>query len=67
MTNPNELNELIEKALAKGATVNVAYDFEAAIYEGRDIIETVTVSNLPGCGPCAMSAIAASERLRSLV
>lgn len=67
MTSTQELNSLIEKARAAGATVNVTHDAAAKSEEGRDIIETVQVIGLRGCGPHPMSPISAAERLRGLV
>lgn len=63
MTNTNELNVLIAKARDNGATVLVSYDLEAEL-EGRQIIQTVQVVGIKGCGPFPMPAITAAERLR---
>ncbi|MDQ0655145.1 hypothetical protein [Pseudomonas cedrina] len=61
-----ELKALISKAEAMGATVQVGYDMDALIGEGRSIICDVQVSGLKGCGPFPMQAITAAERLREL-
>ena len=61
-----ELKTLISKAEAMGATVQVGYDMDALISEGRSIICEVQVSGLKGCGPFPMQAITAAERLREL-
>lgn len=61
-----ELAKLISKAESMGATVQVEYDLDTLIDEGRSIINEVQVSGLKGCGPFPMSAIAAAERLREL-
>lgn len=58
-----ELDTLIARARAAGATVTVTYDLAAKLDEGRDIIETVQVVGL-GIGPHPMSALGAAERLR---
>lgn len=65
-TSNKELNALISKAEAMGATVQIGYDMDALICEGRSIICGVQVSGLKGCGPFPMSAITAAERLREL-
>lgn len=66
MTSNQELQDLISKARAKGAIVKVTFDAEADLNEGRQIIDTVQVAGLMGCGPSPMPAIAAAERLRTL-
>lgn len=67
MTDLRELTELIARAEAKGAHVEVEYDSEALSQEGRTVPKKLTVSGLRDCGPGAMSPIAAAERLRELV
>lgn len=64
MTDNAELNALIEKARARGAVVTVTLDPVAKRDEGRDVIDTVQVSGLKGCGPFPMTALGAAERLR---
>ncbi len=66
-TTTKELLSLIKKVEAKGATVEIEYDMEALIEEGRSIIESVKITGLKGCGPFAMSPISAAERMRELV
>lgn len=61
------LNDLIGKAREAGATVLVTYDHGAWINEGREIVETVAVVGLRGCGPFPMPAISAAERLGELL
>lgn len=65
MTNANELIALITKARRAGVTVLCTYDADALELEGREIIETVTVIGLKGCGSFPMPAITAAERLRT--
>lgn len=67
MTDNHELNELIAKARERGAVVTVTIDPVAKRDEGRDIIDTVQVSGLKGCGPFPMTALGAAERLRQIV
>lgn len=67
MTTQKEIIDLIEKARSLGATVNVTYSEKAKLEEGRDIIQTVQISGLRGCGPHPMAPIAAAEILRTLV
>lgn len=59
----HNLNELILKARRSGVTVMVTYDESARMLEGREIIESVSVISLKGCGPFPMPALAAAERL----
>ena len=66
MTSNHELLELIAKARHMGAIVNVTHDQVAHIVEGREVIDSVQVIGLKGCGPHAMPPIAAAERLREL-
>lgn len=61
-----ELHALISKAEARGATVQVDYDMNALVSEGRSIICAIQVFGLKGCGPYPMPAITAAERLREL-
>lgn len=61
------LTDLIGKARENGATVLVTYDQDARISEGREIIETVAVIGLRGCGPFPMPALSATERLSELL
>ncbi|WP_434598583.1 hypothetical protein M1D58_27370 (plasmid) [Pseudomonas sp. R4-76] len=61
-----ELKTLISKAESMGATVQIGYDMNVLISEGRSIISDVQISNLKGCGPFPMPAITAAERLREL-
>lgn len=65
-TCSKELRVLISKAETMGAKVEVGYDMDALIAEGRSIITDVQVSGLKGCGQFPMSALAAAERLREL-
>lgn len=66
MTSNEEILELITRARAMGATVNVTHDQVARLTEGRSVIDTVQVLGLKGCGPFAMPALDAAERLREL-
>lgn len=66
MTSNQELNDLIAKARARGAVVKVTLDPVALHKEGREIIDTVQVSGLKGCGPFPMTALGAAERLRQI-
>lgn len=66
MTDTRELNQLIAKAQAKGAKVEIEWDVEAEL-EGRQIHSTIRVTGLKGCGPFPMAPISAAERLRELV
>lgn len=63
----HNLSELILKARRAGVTVMVTYDETAALIEGREIIESVSVIGLKGCGPFPMPALAASERMSELL
>lgn len=67
MTDLLELTNLIARAEAKGAHVEVEYDQKALPEEGRTVPLSLTVTGLRGCGPGEMSPIAAAERLRELV
>lgn len=67
MTSNNELSELIKAARIAGATVLITYDDNSMIFEGREIIDTVQVIGIKGCGPFPMPAIAACERLRQVM
>lgn len=60
MTDEKELGELIERARAAGAIVNVTY----VESDGRKLVESVRVHGLSGVGPYAMSPLSAAERLR---
>lgn len=64
MTSENELNDLVARARATGATVEVIHDKELYQREGRWITQFVRVAGLPGCGPHPMPAVTAAERLR---
>lgn len=63
----NTIANLIAKARATGATVLVTYDASMKAAEGRDIIETVQVIGLKGCGPFPMCELAATERLSEVL
>lgn len=65
-THNKELKVLISRAETMGATVEIGYEMDALIGEGRSIICDVQISGLKGCGPFPMPAIAAAERLREL-
>lgn len=67
MTSNEELVNLIRRARWQGAIVTVTFDQKAQSEEGREIISTVQIAGLKGCGPHPMSAIAAAERLRECV
>lgn len=67
MTDEKEIKDLIRQAEALGATITRTRDEEAFREEGRDLTETITVSGVPGFGPCPMSPIFAAERLREFV
>lgn len=66
MVSMEELRILIDKARDKGAAVIVSFDKKAQESEGREIVNTVQVLGLEGCGSYPMTAIAAAERLREL-
>jgi hypothetical protein len=66
MVSNEELKTLIRRAEAQGAIVEIGYDHRAAT-EGRQVIDTVAIVGLKGCGPHPMSAIGAAERLRGLL
>ena len=63
----NTIANLITKARSAGATVLVTYDASMKIAEGRDIIETVQVLGLRGCGPFPMGELSAVERLNEVL
>lgn len=64
MIGNDELLALIEQLREHGATVSVTYDEALRASEGREVIETVTVSGVRGIGPEPMSPISAAERIR---
>lgn len=64
MISSSELQHLITLAEKAGAKVTVTHDNAAAQSEGRQLIQSVLVTGLPGCGPHPMPPIAAGERLR---
>ena len=66
MVSNEELKTLIRRAEARGAIVDIGYDHRAAT-EGRQVIDTVAIVGLKGCGPHPMSAVGAAERLRELL
>lgn len=66
MTSNEELQKLVKRAREAGATVIVTHDAKALAEEGRQIISSVKVIGMKGCGPYPMPALAAAERLREL-
>lgn len=66
MTDDKEIEALVAKARAMGATVTILRQLEreAGRLTGRNPIQTVQVAGLKGVGPYPMSPIAAAERLR---
>ena len=67
MTDTPQLLALISKVKSLGGKVTVEWDATAKEREGRDIISTVQIQNMPGCGPHPMSPISAAERMREIV
>lgn len=67
MTDTPELLTLISKVKSLGGKVTVEWDTATKEREGRDIISTVQIQNVPGCGPHPMSPISAAERMREIV
>lgn len=59
-----EMLQLIGDARARGAVITVTNNDERALFEGRDIIDTVQIANFRGIGPHPMGALSAAERLR---
>jgi hypothetical protein len=64
MTSENEINDLVARVRATGATVEVTHDRELYQREGRWVTQFVQVKGLRGCGPHPMSVLAAVEVLR---
>lgn len=65
MVSNDELKDLVEKAINRGAVIIVEYDLDVYFSEGRKLVETVQVkNNWMGIGPHPMSAIFAAEKLR---
>ena len=67
MTSTQELQVLAQRARKAGATVVFTMDFATFRDEGREVIESVQVEGLEGCGPHPMGPVAAAERLRELL
>ena len=67
MIDNQGLKNLVVAAVGAGARIVTTYDVSALRDEGREIIDTVTVSGVSGIGPHPMSAIAAAERLREFL
>lgn len=63
MIDQQQIKAIIRKARQHGATVTVTYDEDARREEGREIIESVAVANLPGVGPHPMGPIGAYEAI----
>jgi len=63
MIGNDQLLAMIEAARNDGITILVTMDEDAKIFEGRDLIETVQILGLKGCGPLPMPCITAAERL----
>ena len=66
MVSQEEIRDLIAKAKAKGAIVNVSFDRLAKKVEGRDIVSSIQVIGRKGFGPYPVGPIAFAERMREL-
>lgn len=66
MVSQEEIRDLIAKAKAKGAIVNVSFDRLAKKVEGRDIVSSIQVIGLKGFGHHPVGPIAFAERMREL-
>jgi len=64
MTSESEINDLVARVRATGATVEVTHDRELYQREGRWVTQFVQVKGLRGCGPHPMSVLTAAEVLR---
>lgn len=66
MVSQEEIRDLIAKAKAKGAIVNVSFDRLAKKVEGRDIVSSIQVIGLNGFGHYPVGPIAFAERMRAI-
>ena len=66
MVSQEEIRDLISKAKANGAIVNVGFDRMVKKLEGRDIVSSIQVIGLKGFGPYPVGPIAFAERMREL-
>ena len=66
MVSQEEIRDLIAKAKANGAIVNVGFDRMVKRLEGRYIVSSIQVIGLKGFGPYPVGPIAFAERMREL-
>ena len=66
MVSQEEIHDLISKAKANGAIVNVGFDRMVKKLDGRDIVSSIQVIGLRGFGSYPVGPIAFAERMREL-